>query len=134
MADFRRFGRFTAPAELAHTFSTDLKRVMGKCIVFRAEHLFHTNKIEYMAASEHFRPVPLGEVVPEYRWIFSDTDGLRAEEVDAYGVAIPAAFSTAQVRAMAEECGVSGTVPALYRFAVAAAAAGVTGPDHQGKE
>lgn len=29
---------------------------------------------------------------------------------------------------MAEECGVSGTIAALYRFAVAAAAAGVTSP------
>jgi predicted xylose isomerase-like sugar epimerase len=41
------------------------------------------------------------------------------------GVAIPAAFSTAKVRAMAEECGVSGTIAALYKFAVAAAALGV---------
>lgn len=37
------------------------------------------------------------------------------------GGAIPAAFSTAQVRAMADEAGVTGTVQALMRFAVAAA-------------
>jgi hypothetical protein len=41
------------------------------------------------------------------------------------GVALPAAFSTAQVRAMAEECGVTGTIAALYKFAVAAVALGV---------
>jgi hypothetical protein len=86
MADARRYGRFTAPAQWAHEFRTELKRVMGQCIVFRAEHLFHSNQIEYFAASEHFRPVVPGEVIPEYRWVFSDTDGLRAEEVDAYGV------------------------------------------------
>ena len=78
----RRFGRFTVPAALAHRFDTDLKRVMGLCIVFRAEHLFASDDIEYWAASEHFRPVALGEVMPEYRWIF-DNGHPRAEEVTA---------------------------------------------------
>lgn len=30
-ADARRYGRFTAPAEWAHQFRTELKRVMGMC-------------------------------------------------------------------------------------------------------
>jgi hypothetical protein len=47
------------------------------------------------------------------------------EERATDGVALPAAFSTAQVRAMAEECGVTGTIAALYKFAVAAVALGV---------
>lgn len=81
--DSRRFGRFTAPAEWAHEFRTDLKRVMGLCIVVRAEHLFYADKIEYWALSEHFRPLLPGEIVPEYRWIFSDANGISAEEVAA---------------------------------------------------
>lgn len=82
-ADARRFGRFTVPARWAHEFRTELKRVMGLCIVFRAEHLFHSDQIEYWAASEHFRHVPLGEVCPEYRWIFTDEGDLWCEEVKA---------------------------------------------------
>ena len=82
-AEARRFGRFTAPARWAHEFRTELKRVMGLCIVFRAEHLFHSDQIEYWAASEHFRPVLHGEVCPEYRWHFSDDGSVWCEEVTA---------------------------------------------------
>lgn len=88
MAEFRRVGRFTVPAFMAHEFSTDLKRVMGQCIVFRAEHHYFSNRIEYWAASEHFREIDQGGVMPEYRWVFSDTDGLRAEEVPPDGVRV----------------------------------------------
>jgi hypothetical protein len=77
----RRYGRFAAPGDWARDFNTELKRVMGQCIVFRAEHLFDRDQIEYWAASEHFRHVPLGEVAPEYRWFFTDDGGLWAEEV-----------------------------------------------------
>jgi hypothetical protein len=83
VAEARRFGRFTAPAEWAHQFRTELKRVMGQCIVFRAEHMFHSDRIEYWAASEHFRHVPLGEIVPEYRWHFTDAGDMWCEEVNA---------------------------------------------------
>ncbi len=79
-AEARRYGRFTAPAQWAHEFRTELKRVMGLCIVFRAEHLFHSDEIEYWAASEHFRPVPLGEMTPEYRWYFTEDGNVWAEE------------------------------------------------------
>lgn len=80
----RRYGRFTAPDDFVRQFSTDLKRIMGQCIVFRAEHLFHSRSVEYWAASEHFRPVPLGAVIPEYHWVFVDGHP-HAEEV-TYGV------------------------------------------------
>lgn len=82
-ADARRFGRFTAPASWAHEFRTELKRVMGLCVVFRAEHMLYSDQIEYLAASEHFRHVPRGEVCPEYRWIFTDEGGISCEEVKA---------------------------------------------------
>lgn len=79
-AEARGYGRFTVPARWVHEFRTELKRVMGLCIVFRAEHLFHSDEIEYLAASEHFRPVPLGEMMPEYRWHFTDDGDVWAEE------------------------------------------------------
>lgn len=76
-----RIGRFTVPAQWAREFSTGLKRVMGQCIVVRAEMLFARDAIEYMAISEHFQEVPLGGEAPEYKWTFSETDGLSAVEV-----------------------------------------------------
>ena len=83
VAEARRFGRFTAPARWAHEFRTELKRVMGMCIVFRAEQLFVSDQIEYWAASEHFRHVPLGEICPEYRWYFTDDGDVWCEELKA---------------------------------------------------
>lgn len=79
----RRYGRFSVPAKWAHEFRTELKRVMGQCIVFRAEQLFWCDSIEYMAASEHFRHVPEGEIMPVYRWVFTDDGDLWAEEIAA---------------------------------------------------
>lgn len=79
----RRYGRFTAPAQWAYEFRTELKRVMGMCIVFRAEHLFHSDQIEYWAACEHFRLLPLGEIPPEYRWHFTADGEIWCVEVNA---------------------------------------------------
>ena len=86
MDDTRRYGKFRVPAELARRFDTSMKRVMGLCIVFRAEHLFYCDEIEYFAVSEHFRPVPPGEMIPEYYWVIEDGYP-HAEEV-ASGVAV----------------------------------------------
>lgn len=78
----RRLGRFTASSSLARQFSTSLKRVMGQCIIVHAEQMFANDEIQYCAISEHFAPLPNGEIVPQYRWVFSETDGLRAERVE----------------------------------------------------
>lgn len=49
-----RAGRFTMPTERARQFSTEGKRVMGLCIVVRAEQLFHSDVIEYIAIRRNF--------------------------------------------------------------------------------
>lgn len=79
----RRYGRFTAPSQWAQQFRTDLKRVMGLCIVVRAEHLFVSDSIEYYAISDRFRNVPHGEIVPEYQWFFSADGDVWCEELNA---------------------------------------------------
>lgn len=77
----QRWGKFKVPATLVTKFDTSLKRIMGQCIIVRAEHMFINNIIEYSAISEHFRDLPEGEITPEYKWVF-DIDGfLTAEEV-----------------------------------------------------
>lgn len=80
MATTRRLGRFTAPAEWARCFKTELKRVMGQCIVVRAEHLFANDKIEYLAICPHFRAIDEGEIVPTYRWMFTADGDMWPEE------------------------------------------------------
>ena len=77
----RRYGRFTVPAAWAHDYRTELLRVMGKCAVFRAEHLFFRDCIEYWAACDRFRLLSEGEIVPEYRWVFTDEGDFWCEEV-----------------------------------------------------
>ena len=81
VSEARRYGRFTAPAQWAREFRTELKRVMGLCIVVRAENLFVSDQIEYWAASEHFRALLPGEIVPEYRWVFSEDGYVCCEEI-----------------------------------------------------
>lgn len=79
----RRYGRFSMPARWADEYRTELLRVMGKCIVFRAEHLYHSDRIEYWAASDHFRVLPEGEIVPEYGWYFTDDGDFWCQELGA---------------------------------------------------
>jgi hypothetical protein len=53
---------------------------MGKCMVFRAEHLFSSDSIEYHAISDHFRQVAEGEMAPEYQWYFNSDGEMWCEE------------------------------------------------------
>lgn len=70
----KRLGLFYAPEKMAREFSSDLKRVMGQCIIMGVEYIFFDEAIRYMALSEHFDPVGTGEELPTYTWIF-DADG-----------------------------------------------------------
>lgn len=76
MNDNQRLGSFKVPAHLARSFDSNLKRIMGMCIVVRAEHFFAQDEIEYVALSEYFDVVDPGYKIPEYVWIISDDDGL----------------------------------------------------------
>lgn len=75
----QRVGRFRIATPLAVEFDTLAKLVMGQCIVLRAEHLLEADAIEYTAISEHFAPLPIGNVVPLYRWTWDEATGLRCE-------------------------------------------------------
>ena len=76
----RRLGSFEITRDLIETGDTTVMRVMGKCIVVRAEYMFHTNSIEYIAYSEWFRSLSEGEVVPKYE-VFNDDGYIYAKEV-----------------------------------------------------
>lgn len=76
----RRYGRFAVPARMADEYSSELLRVMGKCAVFRAEHLYQSDSIEYWAACDHFRSLSEVEMVPEYIWYFTSEGDFWCQE------------------------------------------------------
>lgn len=76
----RRRGRFSIDASLAREFNTGAKRVMGLCIIVRAELMFNTDRIEYHALSERFRQLAENEVIPEYVWYFTHDGNIWCEE------------------------------------------------------
>lgn len=75
----RRLGRFRIAGVMLKNRPVDVLRVMGKCIVVRAEYLYEADAIEYTAISEHFAPLPEGFVVPTYRWVFQSDGHLICE-------------------------------------------------------
>ena len=79
----RRYGRFFFSARFAHAYSTELLRVMGKCAIFRAEHLFDSDRIEYWAACDQFRNLSEGERMPLYEWHFLEDGSFQCVEVTA---------------------------------------------------
>ena len=79
----RRYGRFSMPARWADEYRSELLRVMGKCIVLRAEQMYSSDRIEYWAVSDHFRELPEAEIVPEYAWYFTDEGDFWCQELRA---------------------------------------------------
>lgn len=77
----RRFGRFTLPARLAGEYSSQVLRVMSKCIVVRCEHIYNSDELEYVAISDHFREVAQGEMTPTYVWNFTSEGEFWCEEL-----------------------------------------------------
>lgn len=76
----RRYGRFSIPATWVDEARPEVTRVMGMCAIFRAEHMMMCDRVEYHAACWKFRPVPVGDIAPEYSWIFSE-EGVECVEL-----------------------------------------------------
>lgn len=70
-------GRFTLP--LRWIEDGRAKDVLRDMIVVRAEMLYHTQAIEYVAMSDWFAPIPEGEVVPVYVFTMRDDRVVGAE-------------------------------------------------------
>jgi len=64
----KKYGKFKLDQD---TFDSDpniIKRIMGKCIILRAESLFCEASIEYYAISDCFDVVKESEAIPIYVW------------------------------------------------------------------
>jgi hypothetical protein len=68
----RRLGKFSIPMKRVSKFDTTVKRIMGLCIIVRAEVMYDRDAVEYVALSEHFEENPEYVVVPEYIWHVDD--------------------------------------------------------------
>jgi len=61
-----KVGAFTIQCDLIDNQPGLVLRVLNGCIVVRAETIYHTKEIAYIAIAEHFEDVPVGGQVPEY--------------------------------------------------------------------
>jgi len=68
----RRYGRFSVPIDWVKNNVPQLKTVMAQVAIYRADHRYDLDRIEYFAASDYFRELAEGEAAPEYRWILGD--------------------------------------------------------------
>ena len=53
-----------------------------KFVPIRAECLYYSKQIEYVAISERFESVPSGQMIPEYKLIISQDDDGRVNLVE----------------------------------------------------
>lgn len=75
----RRLGRFEIDVRFIDEFNTAVKRIMGKCIIVRAEMRYDTGRVEYVAISDHFDEVELGQTIPSYDWIIHADGDIQCE-------------------------------------------------------
>ena len=66
-----KVGAFTIQCDLIDDEPDMVRRVLSGCIVVRAETIYHTKEIAYVAIAEHFEDVPTGCQVPEYDILIS---------------------------------------------------------------
>ena len=71
-----RMGVFHISLELLEQNPEAVMKIMGRCVVIRAENLYYRNCIEYYAMSPDFEELGEGECAPEYTWI---VDSLRGK-------------------------------------------------------
>ncbi len=72
-----RVGKFSLPRDMLSKEPQAVYKIMGQCMIVRAECMFCDDRIEYIAISHRFRPVTVGERAPEYYWnITRECDGV----------------------------------------------------------
>lgn len=61
-----KIGKFSISHELVHFSPEEIKKVMGECVILRAEFMYASGHFEYVAISDLFEEVPEGCMPPEY--------------------------------------------------------------------
>ncbi|MAE21203.1 MAG: hypothetical protein CMK92_02105 [Pseudomonas sp.] len=78
-----RLGRFEVNEHDVREMKPHVKRVMREVIVISVQHSFVCGQMEYLALSDLFRPVAIGEMAPLYQFTVEDDGGVQAKEVAA---------------------------------------------------
>lgn len=76
----RRIGRFYVDADVVDARPADVMAIMGRVIVTRCEYLYHRGAFMYEAMSPMFRPLEVGEMMPEYRLSVRKDGTVSADE------------------------------------------------------
>ncbi len=72
----RRIGKFYIHSLLINDSPEAIKKVMGKCIILRCEHLPHRDAFEYIAISDDFDEIAVSLVTPEYQVVFNSIEDI----------------------------------------------------------
>ena len=62
-----RVGTFEIARELIHSDPSAVLKVMARCIIIRAEYMFASNDIAYVALCADFDEIPTSSLPPAYR-------------------------------------------------------------------
>ena len=77
----RRLGKFVLDRETIECYPKHVKQIMGMCVIYKAEFLYHMDAISYIGVSDHFDMLPPGYEAPMYRWTIDGTDIILDREV-----------------------------------------------------
>ena len=75
-----RKGRLLIDHHFLNTWPEEVMLIMGRCVIIRAEFLYHTRCMEYYAFSPDFELLKEGEPVPSYTFRFKSGD--QGPEID----------------------------------------------------
>jgi len=76
MSNERRRGWFAISMDFKESCPGLVQRIMGECVITRAQQYDASRVIVYEAESRRFDPVPDGEATPSYIWFAAAADDL----------------------------------------------------------
>lgn len=76
----RRYGKFKITLDIIQSNPEEIKKVMAHCIIYDARCDYLNHRVEYLAESELFEPVSVGQLIPEYLIVLNG-DTVTAERL-----------------------------------------------------
>ncbi|MCP4116472.1 MAG: hypothetical protein GY737_13890 [Desulfobacteraceae bacterium] len=76
----KRRGIFTLDIRFMRSEPEVISKVMGNCVIWRAEAKYLSEQVVYEATSPQFDPIELGEMMPEYDVIVHRTGQMDGTE------------------------------------------------------
>lgn len=77
-----RMGKFGISIVMLEDYPGIVQEVLSTVIVVRAEHMWHTDAIEYVGISHSFEALPHGTLVPTYKPVIENNHFVKWEKVE----------------------------------------------------